>query len=782
MYIGKLNASISPRFTYAGTSRPFPPTQVSDGELIWEWNKLYDSVIDITYDLPQRSLIGAVHFSLSEESQVRFAEVLVDGVLSGSHYAETGKTFGGERTVTVGTVGTVVTLRLGADLKNIALREPEILGAYRNSDADLWPVAKKVVSSEETVALSCIAPAADPDEAFVAEFLTSRLYKEIEEPFSPNGVKVKIEKTDSPAFADEEFHLAVDENGVQIKAKSRLALLYAADTLLQLRRGGEFLKAVVQDKPDKPFRGVHIGLPKLENFEFTRRLFRDVLIPLRYNAVIIEFAGGIRFERRPEISEAWLRATQLAKEKKQPAMPHSGMGAEGTILEKDDVRRLVGFAKELGLEVIPEVQSLGHVQYLTYTYPEIAEIDPNAEQVKDLRAEDAKPNQFFHHCYCPSLDKSYEIIFDVIDEIVEVVEPPRFVHIGHDEVYQIGVCPRCKETPPDVLYEKHVRALYEHLKAKGLGTMLWADMMIREKRYATVPARDRLPRDIVALDFIWYFSFGEDTEQVLLDRDYQVAVGNLYSSHFPRYLSRMNRDGMIGGQISMWVRTEEKAVATIGKFYDMAYLSQMLWNAATYDERLRPVYTRIVGSRILPQLREHLHDTYPKQEPIGTVIPLPEKGGEGVPEAIRRKHPEAVIADNGTIPIGKQINRLLFTHATVRSMPRTYWLEILKVGQYRIRYTDDTTETIELGYGTNVLAYNATYGAPLPQQYYRHFGYVGTWFADPVFDGKCADGKDLTLLSMPWDNPHPEKPVASVTYIPDEESLTELILVEIKAM
>ncbi len=780
MYIGKLNASISPRFTYADSARPFPPTEVNDGELLWKWNKIYDSAIDIIYELPRRCFVGAVSFSLSEESEVRSAEVLVDGVLSGSHYAETGKTFGGEHTLTVGTVGTVVTLRLGADLKNVALREPTILGAYHNGDADLWPVAKKINNGKKTVALGGIAPAADPDEAFVSEFLSSRLLEEIDQPFSEGGVTVRIEKTDSAELADEEFHLSVSEEGVSLKAKSRLALLYAADALLQLRRGNEFLTATVEDKPDKEFRGVHIGLPKLENFEFTRRLFRYVFIPLRYNAVIIEFAGGMRFDRRPEISEAWLRADRLAKEGKQPEMPHAGLGAEGTILEKDDVRRLVGFAKELGLEVIPEVQSLGHVQYLTYTYPEIAEIDPNAEQVKDLRAEDAKPNQFYHHSYCPSLEKSYEIIFDVIDEIVEVAEPQRFVHIGHDEIYQIGVCPRCQNTAPDVLYEKHVRALYEHIKAKGLRTMLWADMLIREK-YATVAARDRLPRDIVALDFIWYFHLDTDTETALLDRGYSVAVGNLYSSHFPRYLTRMNREGMLGGQISMWVRTEENAIATIGKFYDMAYLSEMLWNAESYDERLRPVYTRIVGDAILPELREHLHGTYPKEKPMSAVIPLPDKGGEGVPAEILKRHADAVIADGETIRVGDRVDRLIFTHGATRQMARTSWLEILKMGEYRIKYADGSIETVELGYGTNVLVYNATYGRAMPQQYYRHFGYVGTWFADPVFDGKCADGRDLTLLAMPWDNPHPEKPVVSVSYVPDGDALAQLVLVEIRA-
>ena len=61
---------------------------------------------------------------------------------------------------------------------------------------------------------------------------------------------------------------------------------------------------------------------------------------------------------------------------------------------------------------------------------------------------DKKPDEFYPHCYCALHDKSYEIIFDLIDEIVDVVKPARYVHMGHDEVYQIGVCERCRNRAP----------------------------------------------------------------------------------------------------------------------------------------------------------------------------------------------------------------------------------------------------------------------------------------------------------------------------------------------
>ena len=46
------------------------------------------------------------------------------------------------------------------------------------------------------------------------------------------------------------------------------------------------------------------------------------------------------------------------------------------------------------------------------------------------------------------MTESHIIIFDLIDEIVEVVKPARYVHMGHDEVYVIGVCERCRNRSP----------------------------------------------------------------------------------------------------------------------------------------------------------------------------------------------------------------------------------------------------------------------------------------------------------------------------------------------
>ena len=42
-------------------------------------------------------------------------------------------------------------------------------------------------------------------------------------------------------------------------------------------------------------------------------------------------------------------------------------------------------------------------------------------------------------------------VLDMLDEIIEVIQPREYVHMGHDEVYGIGICPICgKEARKEV--------------------------------------------------------------------------------------------------------------------------------------------------------------------------------------------------------------------------------------------------------------------------------------------------------------------------------------------
>ena len=332
----------------------------------------------------------------------------------------------------------------------------------------------------------------------------------------------------------------------------------------------------------------------------------------------------MRFDSHPEVNDAYEEAIKKGRQGIWPKFPHSQV-AGGQVLEKQEVKEFVDYIRSFGIEAVPEIQSLGHVQYLTLAHPEIAEREEkDYNKDIDTRDEDSRPAEFYAHCYCPSDERSYVLLFDIMDEIISVFQPREYVHMGHDEVYQMGICPKCKTQDPARLLTQDINRIHGYLAEKGLKMMIWSDMLQPCTQYKTHAAIDQIPKDILMLDFIWYFHMQEDLEDNLLQKGLQVAVGNLYSSHYPRYEKRMAKKGMVGGQISMWVGTNEEELQQEGKFFDIFKTAEMLWNADTYQHFYNCSYDRMI-SRRMPQLREELRQIrYPSRKAGAQTVVLVE--------------------------------------------------------------------------------------------------------------------------------------------------------------
>ncbi len=785
MYVGLLKNHKDTVFTHMGTSVPFPPSSSEDGKNTWMWNYAYDSAIDAVTEFDGECFFGAVTAEITEDSIIK-AEVLVDGAVCGYHTAETGKCFGGSFTVPVGAKGSCVTLRLYTTLKNLTVGKIEFIGAHDDGRPLVWPTPKSIEYLGSTLKIKDVMTLSeDEDAAFAARFLKERLTEKLGAWKSESGVSVVFVKDESDEYDGERYTVRMKSDDIMVvTAKTRLTLLYGADTVLQVADKSGLRSFNCDDKPSKEFRGFHTGLPSLPNFEFMRRFFRYVLLPLRYNMVFFEIAASMRYDSHPEITEAWLKARENYEKGLQPPLPHFDMDAQGDVLEKDDVLRFVNYARELGFEIVPEVQSLGHVQYITMAHPELAEIEEKEVVVEDTRTEDARPASFYHHCYCPSMEESYNIIFDLIDEVIELVKPERFVHVGHDEVYQIGVCKRCRDKDPSELFANDVNRIHEHVAKHGLRIMMWSDMIQPPPvtAYQTYRAIDKLPKDIIMLDFIWYFNMGRDLEDNLLEAGYTVGVGNLYSSHYPRFSERINKPGIIGGQISTWITVSEEVYGNNGKFWDMIYLSEMLWNTENYDEKNRRTYNSIISKYIQPAMRDNLRGKFRPDGYKSTAVKLAIKAPGALPKTLLDFCPKAFIAEGKKIKIGAMYDRLVFEHVTLYSAPRIVWVPFEKIGDYVVTYADGSTVLVPVKYAENIMAYNTSYATPMPQEFYRHNGYVGTWFADPVKEGKSERGDDLTLYGFVWENPYPKKKIASVEYRPIKDDYCKVVLAGINGL
>jgi hypothetical protein len=609
----------------------------------WKWSSLMDTGVDVRFCFEQEVFVGAVYLKLDDRSTVKavevFSEVEAELACVGRFDAHTGGLLRGEFTIPIGVRASLLVVRLQADLKDIVITDLEIIGAD-TAQPDIYPTPVDLKYHEGQFSLDAlkgVASGSSPDTSFAQAYLIERFREylgiTLREVSVTEGA-IHIELDDN--LASDSYKIRIKTDGVELSASTRLGLLYAVESLIQLVRDGALPYCEVNDAPRASVRGFHFGLPPREELAFARRLIRYVLIPMRCNTLFMEFAGGMRFDKHPEISEAWVQANKAAAAGTQPPFPHGDMVAGGALLEKDEVREFVEYCKSFGFEVIPEVQSLGHIQYITYAHPEIGEVAETQDKGTklDTRSADQPPSTYYHHSYCPLHEKSYEIIYDIIDEIVEVVCPERYVHMGHDEVYQIGLCPRCSNKDHAELYALHVTRMHDYLAQKGLKMMIWCDMLHPTERYKTHLAISKLPRDIVMLDFIWYFHFDLDMEDHILPYNYQVIMGNLYSSHYPRLEQRIVKKGMIGGQVSTWCRFDEYTLAKKGKIFDLMYTAEMLWSAR-YDSRARTVYTTWIA-QMMPHLRDELRGiAKPIDQSIcSKAIALPATSAPRLPVAV----------------------------------------------------------------------------------------------------------------------------------------------------
>ena len=737
-------------------------------DVAWNETVLLQGSIDIRITLEERCFVDHVTLKQGADSSLQSVEVFTmadeEYMKIGSYQPESGGMITTPSfSVQVGSWCDNVVVRLNGNCKPVHILKMDVWAAW-DLENTIWPVPAKADYSKESLPLSSLQSvrAAGADAQFAAKYLCEKMSEKAG--YAPVITETAGDITFFTTEKDEKdgFSLKVSEEGCVIRAGSRRSMLYAADALVQLIDGKKIRCADIVDEAFVDYRGVHFALPNRDQEEFLKKLVKYVFVPLRYNQIYLQISAAMRYDNYPEINEAWLKACELFEEKKGPKPAHYGFISRN-IWEKAEVRELCAYFKSFGLEVIPEVQSWGHTQYITMAYPYLAEIEEEVENDKmvNLHSEDYRPDTRYYHTMCPNHPDYYQVIFGILEEVLEAVQPERFVHMGHDEIYSTGKCAVCKKLSGGDIFATEVNKLNTYIKQKGLRMMIWADML-QQQKYATPTAINKVDKDIILLDFVWYFHLDEEIEDHLLDHGFQVIMGNMYSSHYPRLARRIHKKGMLGGEVSTWVPCNEFSYAYEGKMFDFFLSSETLWNSdyrdemrLTYHEMIKPLISdarRKIGNLICAgeECRIALGG-------CSKNIPYDIRGLEPFGSAVKvtAACPEAVIAVNAAAEV---IN---FTHATDKGSERVMWQKPFKIGSYRICYEDGSEVTEGLFYAANIYKYDAPFGDIITSPLFRHEGYAGTYLCLPVC-GKTYEGKDYTLGKYSMRNPYPEKKIKTV--------------------
>lgn len=424
---------------------------------------------------------------------------------------------------------------------------------------------------------------------------------------------------DSPTPFGEESYIIEIADEVTVYYTSEITKQYALYAIKRMYSKDGLNKGVVYNTPKLELRGFRAYLPSRDGLDDFLE-FIDMLIAFGHNAIMLEIGGAMEYKRHPEINEGWREYCEISKEfngktewiQRSAWYPKNSLHVDNggwDYLTQEEVSKLVKHCRDRHFEIIPEVPTLSHVDYLLYNHPEFSEL-----------SDDHLPNNA-----CPQNEGYLALIFDVLDEITEVFKPSR-INICHDEAYVFGYCPRCRGKDAGDLFANHITALHDHLAENGVKTMIWCDGIlpihhggneafhvrypwdgkrivdIQGKKYEVhsfkcltmdeykseyercggieglyVPPKsssiNKIPRDIQCIDWSWRHY---ECEDILNEYGFYHVYGNFSAVGMPDFNEKIKKN-IKGILFSNWGANDFEALQRTNSLFAVGYNALAAW-------------------------------------------------------------------------------------------------------------------------------------------------------------------------------------------------------------
>jgi hypothetical protein len=239
----------------------------------------------------------------------------------------------------------------------------------------------------------------------------------------------------------------------------------------------------------KMFRGFMIDAPRgVETIEYYFRLI-DFCQEEGFNSIIFRLTddqgSAYLFTSHPELN-----------------MCEGAFSAQ-------ELKTIVDYAQNHGIEMIPEVESFGHSRYII--------------QTKRYKFLNDGPSGEDFNALCPVNDSTLKLMEDLYNE-VSAIFPCRYFHIGCDEVnWGAGeLSKKALETKSKPqIWSEYVNKLNCFLKTINKKTIIWGDVPL----YNENEVLDLLDKDIVIMDWNYWETNKEKIQslaQTVLTKGFQL--------------------------------------------------------------------------------------------------------------------------------------------------------------------------------------------------------------------------------------------------------------------
>jgi len=260
-----------------------------------------------------------------------------------------------------------------------------------------------------------------------------------------------------------------------------------------------------------PVRGLAIAAPSVQGVDLFCKFIEEELAPAHFNLLILRVDWNYAYESHPELRDP------------DP-------------LTRADVKKIVDICKKFNIKIAPQINLLGH-QSWAKTTNNLLRVYPEFDETPHIKTEDYTgwPNPYGLYCksYCPLHPNVHQIVFALVDELMDVFEAEWF-HAGMDEVFYIGddQCPRCSGRDKAELFAGELTKIQNHLSLTNRRLMIWGDRLIDGKTTGlgmweasmnnTHRAIDMIPKDVFICD--WHYECADLTCVYFAMKGFDVAT------------------------------------------------------------------------------------------------------------------------------------------------------------------------------------------------------------------------------------------------------------------
>jgi hexosaminidase len=256
-----------------------------------------------------------------------------------------------------------------------------------------------------------------------------------------------LDKTITSIPSEEGYVMTIYKDRAEIISSGEAGLFYGCQSLEQLLEDArDYNKPApsckITDYPVLSYRAVHFDLKHhLDHMNYYYESI-DRLARYKINAVVIEFEDKLRYRRQ------------------------SLVGAPQSI-SIDEMAALTRYARERHIEITPLVQGLGHATFILkhQEYAGLRELPWNK------------------WAFCPLNEGTYQVLFDMYRDAIDATPGSKYLHIGGDEIGNIGLCPRCKPMADKEgmlsLSLYWLKRVCEFARENGRIPIFWDDMPLK---------------------------------------------------------------------------------------------------------------------------------------------------------------------------------------------------------------------------------------------------------------------------------------------------------------